>query len=104
MSYRETNLKRYLDQAKNIANFIINNPNLPEDKIPYWDFNDPKIPESYRDASAGAIIASALIELSDYAVKGKYTFIHEDINNPHLCIQTSNKICTEFPPIFLILL
>ena len=45
-----------------------------------------------------------LIELSDYAVKGKYTFIHEDINNPHLCIQTSNKICTEFPPIFLILL
>jgi unsaturated chondroitin disaccharide hydrolase len=82
MSYRETNLKRYLDQAKNIANFIINNPNLPEDKIPYWDFNDPKIPESYRDASAGAIIASALIELSDYVNhkdQEKYLSIAEKI-------------------------
>ena len=37
---------------------------LPEDGIPYWDFDDPSIPETFRDASAGAIMASAFIELS----------------------------------------
>ena len=39
---------------------------LPEDLIPYWDFNDPAIPDAPRDASA-AVVASALIELSGYA-------------------------------------
>ena len=39
---------------------------MPEDKIPYWDFNAPGIPNALRDASAGAIMASALIELSGY--------------------------------------
>ncbi|MBP8959557.1 MAG: glycoside hydrolase family 88 protein [Bacteroidales bacterium] len=64
--YRETKLERYLKQAKNIADFLINHPNLPEDKIPYWDYNAPNIPDELRDASAGAIMASALIELSGY--------------------------------------
>ncbi|HOO98650.1 MAG TPA: glycoside hydrolase family 88 protein [Bacteroidales bacterium] len=64
--YRETGLERYLKQAVNIADFLINHPNLPEDKIPYWDFNAPDIPNALRDASAGSIIASALIELSSY--------------------------------------
>ena len=64
--YRETRLERYLNQATHIADFLINNPNLPEDKIPYWDYNAPGIPNTLRDASAGAIMASALIELSGY--------------------------------------
>ena len=64
--YRETKDKKYLEQAKHIAGFILNHPNFPADKIPYWDFNAPDIPNTIRDASAGAIIASALIELSGY--------------------------------------
>jgi len=64
--YRETRLERYLTQAENIAGFLINHPNLPADKIPYWDFNAPGIPNALRDASAGSIMASALIELSQY--------------------------------------
>ena len=64
--YRETQDAKYLEQAKHIASFILNHPNLPADKIPYWDFNAPEIPDAKRDASAGAIIASALIELSGY--------------------------------------
>jgi rhamnogalacturonyl hydrolase YesR len=64
--YRETQDLKYLEQAKHIAGFILNHPNLPADKIPYWDFNAPDIPHTFRDASAGAIIASALIELSGY--------------------------------------
>ncbi len=64
MMYRETGLERYLLQAQHMADFLINNPNLPEDKIPYWDYDAPGIPDALRDASAGAIMASALIELS----------------------------------------
>jgi hypothetical protein len=64
--YRDTKLERYLEQAKNIAAFLTNHPNMPEDGIPYWDFNAPDIPEALRDASAGSIMASALIELSSY--------------------------------------
>lgn len=82
MSYRETGLRRYLDQAQKIADFIVDHSNLPEDKIPYWDFNDPEIPVTYRDASAGAIIASALLELSDYTkgnIQEKYLSTAEEI-------------------------
>ena len=64
MMYRETGVEEYLQQAVNVADMII--PYLPEDGVPYWDFNDPKIPDTYRDASAGAVIASALVELSGY--------------------------------------
>ena len=64
--YRETKDRKYLELAKNIAAFLLHHPNLPVDKIPYWDFNAPDIPHALRDASAGAIIASALIELSGY--------------------------------------
>ncbi|MBN2213244.1 MAG: glycoside hydrolase family 88 protein [Bacteroidales bacterium] len=64
MSYRETGEPKYLNQAKKIAGFIMNHPGLPEDKVPYWDFDAPDIPGTYRDASAAAIICSALIELS----------------------------------------
>jgi len=67
--YRDTKLERYLNQARNIAEFLINHPNMPEDKIPYWDFNAPDIPNALRDASAGSIMASALIELSGYVDK-----------------------------------
>lgn len=65
--YRETKDKKYLDQARHNASFILQNPNLPKDKIPYWDFNAPNIPDALRDASAAAITASALLELCRYA-------------------------------------
>ena len=64
--YRETKDPKYLEQANKIAAFILNHPNLPADKIPYWDFDAPDIPNALRDASAGAIMASAFIELSGY--------------------------------------
>lgn len=67
--YRETKNKKYLDQANLIAQFILHHPNLPADKIPYWDFNAPAISNALRDASAAAIISSALIELSGYVNK-----------------------------------
>jgi len=66
MVYRETGNKEYLEHAVKIARYLFNHPNMPADKIPYWDFNAPGIPNEQRDASSGAIIASALIELSKY--------------------------------------
>ncbi len=65
--YRETKDKKYLEQANHIAHFILNNSHLPADKIPYWDYDVPGIPNALRDASAAAIMASAFIELGSYA-------------------------------------
>ncbi|HEY9196311.1 MAG TPA: glycoside hydrolase family 88 protein [Mucilaginibacter sp.] len=67
--YRETKDKKYLEEAKNIAHFILTNPNLPADKIPYWDYNAPNIPKALRDASAASVMASALLELCRYVDK-----------------------------------
>jgi unsaturated chondroitin disaccharide hydrolase len=70
MCYRETHNPAYLAQAEHVADFILHHPNLPKDLVPYWDFNDPAIPNAPRDASAGAVIASGLLELSTYSAKG----------------------------------
>lgn len=78
--HRETGYERYLEQAVNIANLLIDHPNMPDDKIPYWDFSAQEIPNANRDPSAAAIMASALIELSgfvDQALKEKYLSIAE---------------------------
>ena len=66
MAYRFTGDEGYLEMADNIYNFIFTHENLPEDLVPYWDFNAPNIPNEPRDASAAAITASALYELSTY--------------------------------------
>jgi unsaturated chondroitin disaccharide hydrolase len=69
MMYRETKDKKYLDHAQRIAAFILNHPNLPADKVPYWDYIAPGIPDTYRDASSACVMASALIELAGYSNK-----------------------------------
>ncbi len=83
MTYRETKDPRFLKTAIGLADYFINNKNLPEDGVPYWDFNanEPgytpgvksyanKVTTKYRDASAAPITASGLLELSTY-VGGK---------------------------------
>jgi rhamnogalacturonyl hydrolase YesR len=72
MCYRETHDKKYLEQAQHIAKFIFSNPTMPKDLVPYWDYNDPQIPNVSRDASAAAITASALYELSGYSQGNDY--------------------------------
>jgi unsaturated chondroitin disaccharide hydrolase len=69
MCYRETGDKKYLAAAESIGDFILQH--LPEDMISYWDFNDPAIPNTNRDASAAAIMASAYFELSTFSDKGQ---------------------------------
>ena len=82
MCYRETKDPRFLETAIGMADFYLDHPNLPADKIAWWDFNahqEGYVPGirsnannlvlNYRDASAAACTASALLELSTY-VKG----------------------------------
>ncbi len=67
LCYRETKDPIYLQQAENIANFLFSNKNMPEDLVPYWDFDVPNIEKEPRDVSAATIIASSLYELSTYS-------------------------------------
>lgn len=66
--YRETKDRKYLDQALKTFNRMKNDPHMPEDLIPYWDMDAPNIPNEPRDASSASCIASALYEISTYAV------------------------------------
>ncbi len=70
MTYRCTEDVRFLQQAEKMADFLL--ANLPEDGVPYWDFDAPGIPDEPRDVSAAAIISSALYELSTFSEKGDF--------------------------------
>ncbi len=75
MCYRYTHDPAYLEQARRIARCWLSLPDMPDDGIPYWDMRDPAIKTGVgpaldggcpRDASAAAVIASALYELATY--------------------------------------
>ena len=82
MTYRFTKDQVYLAQAENIADFFINLPNMPKDGVPYWDMKMEEInnctaeninTQVPRDASAAALVASALYELCTYVTPEKGT-------------------------------
>lgn len=68
--YRETGDRRYLQQALETFHFMKDHPDMPADKIPYWDMSAPDIPEALRDVSAATCMASALYELSQLDIEG----------------------------------
>lgn len=81
MCYRETNDPKYLYQAEKALEFVANHPNYPDDGVPYWDYDAPDIPNTYRDASAAAILASALYEISMYSNAKEYKAWADTIMN-----------------------
>lgn len=95
MMYRETGNLRYLNHAKKIARFIMEHPRLPKDKIPYWDFDSPAIPNDYRDASAGAIIASALVELSTLVKDPRLSAKYKQFAQEQICSLASDAYLAE---------
>jgi unsaturated chondroitin disaccharide hydrolase len=60
--YSNTGRTDFLATSEKAANWFI--AHLPSDNVPYWDFSDPAIPNTYRDTSAAAIAASGLLQLS----------------------------------------
>jgi len=84
MCYRNSKNPAFLAQAENIAKFIMNHPTMQKNKIPAWDLDvhnaddldtDGQAP---RDASAAAVIASALLDLSTQVKDGKKYFDHAE--------------------------
>ena len=71
MMYRETKAPAYLERAMRCADYVLSAPNLPADKVTYWDFKAPNIPNEERDTSAAAIFASAFLELSAYVPRDR---------------------------------
>jgi hypothetical protein len=97
MAYRYTHKKEYLQYAKKAANYFIEQINKIDDHVPYWDFNDPAIPNTERDVSAASIAASALLELSEFdpATKKNYYNAAVDIlkslcSNTYLAVPGTN--------------
>ncbi len=99
MAYRETKNPAFLQTAINVTNIYLKR--LPSDKIPYWDFDDPTIPNAPRDASAATIVASALLELSTFCkdpkLKTEYKLaakkmLEELSSNRYMSEQTNHAI------------
>ena len=92
MAYRYTKNKEYLKQAEATAKYYINYKTLPKDGIPYWDFNDTSIPNSPRDVSSAAVMASALIELYSFTKNKTYlNYANKVINT----LSTDNYLLNE---------
>lgn len=62
VAYRETGREDFLETAIKLTEHYLNR--LPEDGVPFWDFDDPTIPNAPKDASAAAIAACGLLELA----------------------------------------
>lgn len=86
--FRETGDPKYLEFAEKLVDVYLKN--LPEDYVPYWDFNAPDIPNAPKDASAACVVASALLEMSGFYGNGqgeKYKEAAEKM----LCSLSSDK-------------
>ncbi|GAF01980.1 glycoside hydrolase family 88 protein [Saccharicrinis fermentans] len=107
MCYRETGNEDFLTTSQKLADVLLER--LPEDGIPYWDFDDPEIPNAPKDASAAAVAASGMLELSQLvkskALQQKYfnaavemltnlsneNYLSRDINQAMLLHSTGHK-------------
>ncbi len=65
MMARETKKPEYLAKSAAVADFVMNHPNLPTDKVPYWDFGAAAGDKTPRDASTAAVTAAGLVELAE---------------------------------------
>ncbi|MBD1388668.1 glycoside hydrolase family 88 protein [Neiella sp. HB171785] len=68
MVYRYTKDEKFLNHARNIVNYILTHKNMPEDLVPYFDYDAPDRDDirNVRDSSAASLVASALLELALY--------------------------------------
>lgn len=62
LAYKHTKDPRYLEVAKNVADFFIRE--LPEDYVPHWDFRVPREEATPRDTSAGMCAACGMLVLA----------------------------------------
>jgi len=68
--YRRTGNREFLTTARRLADFAIGA--LGADHVPVWDYRAPQQPYDIKDASAGAILACGLLDLSAATGRGSY--------------------------------
>ncbi len=81
--------EEFLKVAIKVSDWWIDH--VPEDKIAFWDFDDPKVPLVERDTSATAIATSSLLKLSKLVKNSqRQKYIHaaeetlENLVNHHM--------------------
>lgn len=98
--YRETQDPKYLDFVQQVTDVYLKR--LPDDYIPYWDFEDPAIPYAPRDASAACVVASALLELSGYVSPEKGSTYREAALRMLESLSSDKYQCGKQKPAFLL--
>ena len=70
MSYlHDRTQSRWLESAQRGADWWMTH--LPADRVAFWDFDDPAIPNTERDTAATSIALAALLRLATVAPKAK---------------------------------
>lgn len=86
LAYEASQERSFIEVAERLADYFIENS--PDDHVPYWDFNDPAIPEAVRDSSAAAIACSGLLTLSELSQQKEFK---------DAAIKTLNSLSTNYP-------
>jgi unsaturated chondroitin disaccharide hydrolase len=68
--YRRTGDQQFLSTARRLADFAVGA--LSPDHVPVWDYRAPQAPYDVKDASAGAVMACGLLDLS--AATGRHDY------------------------------
>lgn len=68
--YRRTGDKQFLSTARKLADYAVGT--LGEDHVPVWDYRAPQQPHDIKDASAGAVMACGLLDLSAATGRREY--------------------------------
>ncbi|MCC5477761.1 glycoside hydrolase family 88 protein [Streptomyces barringtoniae] len=68
--YRRTGDRQFLSTARRLADYAVGA--LSPDHIPVWDYRAPQAPYDVKDASAGAVMACGLLDLSAATGRREY--------------------------------
>ncbi|MGA6157434.1 glycoside hydrolase family 88 protein [Stenotrophomonas sp. NPDC087984] len=68
--YRRTGHREFLTTARKLADFALGA--LSPDHVPVWDYLAPQAPHDIKDASAGAVMACGLLDLSRATGEPRY--------------------------------
>ena len=100
VAYRETRDPRYLEFVQRVTDAYLER--LPADYVPYWDFSAPGIPHAPRDASAAAVVASALLELCGYLPVEKGQVYLQAAERMLASLSSDEYRCGQRKPAFLL--
>lgn len=79
--FQQTREDAFLQTARSLADYALHR--LPQDQVPYWDYDSPLIPNDVRDSSAAAILAAGLLNLAE---------LEEDATKTHFWCEHAIRI------------